>query len=66
MASRKMVKSKHFFEEDYQETLGEVSTDSYPDWPSNDKLTYVGKALPRIDGYDKVSGTANYTFDIYL
>jgi len=66
MASRKIIKSKHFFEEDFQETLGEVSTDSYPNWPLNEKLTYVGKALPRIDGYDKVSGTAKYAFDIYL
>lgn len=66
MASKKIVKSKYFFEEDYQETIGEVSTDSYHIWGKNEELTYIGKSIPRIDGYDKVSGTAKYTFDIYL
>jgi xanthine dehydrogenase YagR molybdenum-binding subunit len=66
MASRKIIKSKHFFEEDFQETIGEVNTDSYPVWGKNQKLRYIGKSIPRIDGYDKVSGTAKYTFDINL
>ena len=66
MASRKIIKSKYFFEEDFQETIGEVTTDSYPPWDKNENLTYIGKSLPRIDGYDKVSGTAKYTFDIFL
>jgi CO/xanthine dehydrogenase Mo-binding subunit len=66
MASRKIVKSKYFFEEDFEETIAEVSTDSYPTWDKNTELTYIGKSISRIDGYDKVSGTAKYTFDVNL
>ena len=33
---------------------------------ANDKLKIIGKPISRIDGYDKVSGTATYTFDINL
>ncbi len=63
---RKIVKTKYFFEEDYRETIAEVSTDKYKDWGNNDTLNVVGKAVSRIDGYDKVSGTAIYTFDVDL
>ena len=63
---RKIVKSKFFFEEDYVETIGEVSTEKVKDWASNDKLKIVGKPVSRIDGYDKVSGSAVYTFDVSL
>lgn len=64
--SRKVVKSKFFFEHDYVETIGEVSTIKVPDWENNEKLKYVGKRIPRIDGYDKASGTAIYTYDVLL
>ena len=63
---RKIVKSKFFFEEDFIETIAEVSTEKYKDWENNDKLKVVGKPLSRIDGYDKTSGTAVYTFDVQL
>ncbi len=63
---RKIVKTKYFFEEDYRETIAEVSTDKYEDWKNNDTLKVVGKPVSRIDGYDKVSGTAKYTFDVDL
>ncbi|MEJ2637402.1 MAG: hypothetical protein P8184_19205 [Calditrichia bacterium] len=63
MSSRKIIKSKHFFEENQVESLAEVPVDSIKPWPNNDKLRYIGKPISRIDGYDKVSGSAIYAFD---
>ncbi len=64
MPSRKIVKSKYFFEDELVESLAEVSTEQNKFWPDNSKLKVVGNPVPRIDGYDKTSGTARYTFDI--
>jgi len=33
-------------------------------WPEESKRKYIGKRISRIDGPDKVSGRAKYTFDI--
>jgi xanthine dehydrogenase YagR molybdenum-binding subunit len=33
-------------------------------WPDADKRTWIGKRVSRIDGADKVSGRAKYTYDI--
>lgn len=66
MPSRKIVKSKRFFEEDFIESLAEVSTDEHPSWDKKKEFKYIGKPISRIDGYDKVSGTAKYTFDMKL
>ena len=63
---RKIVKSKYPFENNFIETLGEVSTEKYKPLPPDDKLKYLGKEISRIDGYDKVSGASGYTFDIDL
>ena len=63
---RKIVKSKLFFDDKFIDTIGEVSTDKYKPWESNDKLKVIGKPISRVDGYDKVSGSAIYTFDINL
>jgi len=35
-------------------------------WGKPEDRKYVGTRLPRIDGYDKVTGRARYTFDINL
>lgn len=59
-------KSKHFFEEEFRETIGEVSDEIYEPLPKNNKLKYIGKKIPRYDGFNKVSGKAKYTFDIKL
>lgn len=66
MPSRKIVKSKHFFEEDFIESVSEVSTEEAARWPDNSQLKIIGKPVSRTDGYDKVSGTATYTFDVML
>lgn len=63
---RKIVKSEFFVEDEKIQTIGEVSNEKVKDWPANDKLKYVGKEITRIDGYDKVSGTAIYTYDRLL
>lgn len=61
--AKKIVKSRFYFEEGFQEQLAEVSTDSPESWGDNDTLEIVGKPVSRVDGYDKVSGTAVYAFD---
>ncbi|HEX5731283.1 MAG TPA: xanthine dehydrogenase family protein molybdopterin-binding subunit [Blastocatellia bacterium] len=33
-------------------------------WPEAEKRTHLGKSISRIDGADKVSGRAKYTYDI--
>src|SRR5215510_7832506 len=33
-------------------------------WPDADKRTFIGKRISRIDGAQKVSGRAKYSFDI--
>ena len=37
-----------------------------PIWDGKTALNYVGKEIPRIDGPEKVTGTAKYTTDIQL
>jgi len=63
---RKIVKSKYFFEEDFVESLAEVPIEKVEDWGPNSELKTVGKPVSRIDGYNKTSGSAKYTFDIIL
>lgn len=59
-------RSKHFFENDFIETVGEVSEETYPQLSENKDLRFIGKKISRYDGYNKVSGKAKYTFDIDL
>ncbi len=66
MSSRKIVKSKHFFEEGMVESLAEVPVEKLKPWGPDAELKIVGKPISRIDGYDKVSGSAVYTFDLML
>jgi xanthine dehydrogenase YagR molybdenum-binding subunit len=64
--NKKVTKSRFFFEQDMQETVGEVSTLKPKPWGPGVKLDVVGKPVTRFDGYDKVSGSATYTFDVQL
>ncbi|MCP5045888.1 MAG: xanthine dehydrogenase family protein molybdopterin-binding subunit [bacterium] len=66
MSGRKIVKQRYFFEDELIETVSEVPTGTSGAWKPEDKLKVVGKPISRIDGYDKVSGSAKYTFDIAL
>lgn len=51
-------------------SLGEierrVSVDEAPPLPPNDKLEFIGKPVPRINGRAKVTGKATYTVDVKL
>lgn len=66
MSSRKIVKDSYFVEDELVETLAEVSESGGESWQKDEDLKLVGKEITRIDGYDKVSGTARFTFDIEL
>lgn len=66
MAGQKFVKSKFFFEDDFLESLAEVPTEEVGAWKPEKELKIVGTPVSRVDGYDKVSGTAQYTFDVSL
>jgi xanthine dehydrogenase YagR molybdenum-binding subunit len=66
MASRKIVKSKHFFEEDFVESFAEVPVEKQESWTDKTVFKFIGKPVSRLDGYDKVSGTAVYSFDVSL
>ena len=50
------------------ETMVEIEVDeeSGPGWGPNDKHTLLNHHLPRIDGPLKVSGNAQYTYDVRL
>jgi CO/xanthine dehydrogenase Mo-binding subunit len=66
MAVPKIVKSKFFFEDDFLESLAEVPAKEVEAWKPDKKLEILGTYVSRVDGYDKVSGTAQYTFDVTL
>ena len=34
------------------------------DWPAADKRTHIGKRISRIDGAEKTTGAAKYSYDI--
>jgi xanthine dehydrogenase YagR molybdenum-binding subunit len=44
----------------------QVPADEAPPLPPNDKLRYIGKPVPRINGRAKVTGRATYTVDVKL
>ena len=66
MAGQKIVKSNFFLEDNFLETLAEVPAKEVAAWQPDKKLEIIGTPVSRIDGYDKVSGTAQYTFDVIL
>lgn len=43
-----------------------VATDEPPQLETNDKLKAVGRRVPRLDGRQKVTGSARYTADVKL
>lgn len=61
--SRKIIKSKYKLYDENVELLAEVPEEKLIPLKPNSELKYIGKGINRIDGYDKVSGTATFTFD---
>ena len=41
--------------------------DNQPDynWPAPEKRSLIGKRISRVDGPEKVSGRAKYTYDVH-
>lgn len=65
--ARKIIKSKYYSDEGFVEIMAEVPAEGkMKPWASNEDLKVVGKPVSRLDGYDKVSGSAIYTFDVKL
>ncbi|MCP5107379.1 MAG: xanthine dehydrogenase family protein molybdopterin-binding subunit, partial [bacterium] len=64
MPARKISKDRYFVEDEMVETLAEVPSEKTDPWKPDPGPVVVGKPIPRVDGYDKVSGTAKYTFDV--
>ncbi|HKJ69236.1 MAG TPA: xanthine dehydrogenase family protein molybdopterin-binding subunit [bacterium] len=65
--ARKIIKSRFFFEEGYVEGMAEVpEKEEYERWGPDAELKLIGVDVPRIDGYEKVSGDAQYTYDKIL
>lgn len=63
---KKLVKSKYDLYDEKIEQLAEVPVEKIEPLPLNKDLKYIGKEINRIYGYNKVSGTAEYTFDKIL
>ncbi|KAA3610923.1 MAG: xanthine dehydrogenase family protein molybdopterin-binding subunit [Calditrichaeota bacterium] len=49
-----------------KERIVEIPDNAPRPWDGSDDLKYVGKRVPRVDGRDKTSGRAKFTFDIQL
>ena len=43
-----------------------VETTPLPPWDANARLTVVGRPHPRVEGEEKVTGRARYTYDVRL
>ena len=44
----------------------EVPENEPAPWPPDTEMAVLGKPLPRVDAYEKVSGRAKYTHDLNL
>jgi len=65
MAKLKFIRSKYFLEEGEVEQLAQVPSGGNPTVKKSKADDGVfGAPVKRYDGYDKVSGTARYTFDV--
>ncbi|MCU7497067.1 MAG: xanthine dehydrogenase family protein molybdopterin-binding subunit [Ignavibacteria bacterium] len=64
--ARKIVKSRYYGDEGLIETMAEVPVDKLKAWGPDAELKVVGKPVSRLDGYEKVTGKAAFTFDVSL
>jgi xanthine dehydrogenase YagR molybdenum-binding subunit len=62
----KLIKSKLNWEGTTFERMSVVGDEEPAAWPAGEQLNYVGKSYPRVDGFQRVTGLAKYTFDIQL
>ena len=64
--ARQQVLSYGIVGEKLQEVTRRVPVDEPPPLPENAKLKSIGKPVSRLDGVEKVTGRARYTFDVQL
>ncbi|TVR61318.1 MAG: xanthine dehydrogenase family protein molybdopterin-binding subunit [Spirochaetaceae bacterium] len=62
----KLVKTKVEFEGHIREEEVVVERDDLTAWSAASPMTHVGEPRPRIDGPARVTGTAEYTYDVRL
>ena len=62
----KIVKTQVEIEGKWHEQESLVETDDLVRWDADADLTVVGRPMPRVDGLERVSGAAEYTFDVQL
>jgi len=62
----KLVRTKVEFEGRIREEEVVVERDDLTPWRAGSKMVHVGDAKPRTDGVARVTGTAEYTYDVRL
>ncbi len=62
----KVVKTRTEFEGNFYEQHVVIEGDRLTPWSANDSLEKIGKPLPRVDGPERVTGAAKFTYDILL
>ncbi|HEY8488990.1 xanthine dehydrogenase family protein molybdopterin-binding subunit [Thermaerobacter litoralis] len=62
----RLVKTQFEFEGRVQERYVVVEDDPAGPLPEEGALRYVGRPVPRVDGWEKVTGRARYTHDVRL
>ncbi len=61
--TRKIIRSQYHLYDEKIDTMAEVPDGELTQLPKNKDLKVIGKSISRIDGNEKVTGTAVYTFD---
>src|SRR5512134_1341417 len=63
---KKKTKIRLGFPGNFEETTVSLAAGEPEPWDFDAELKVVGTRVPRVDGPDKVSGRARYTFDLTL
>ncbi len=61
----RLVKTQVEFEGNVREQTAMVQGPQPPPWPQNAPLEVVGSSQPRIDGFERVTGRARYSYDVH-
>ncbi len=62
----RVIKTKVEFEGRFYEKVIVVEGEDIPPWDRDQRFSLVGKPIPRVDGAERVTGTAKYTHDFFL
>jgi len=61
----KIIRQKIEFEGRLEERDVVIEGEDLPAWSADERFTVVGTAVPRVDGRERVGGTASYTADLF-